>query len=254
MTSIPQGRPAGVVIVSVLAALLGMGNHAAAAVQTQASQAKGTAMSQNTTLTARQTAIGLSGAFAAIGDEAGLEKALTAGLNAELTVNEAKEVLVQVYAYAGFPRSLNALNVLMQVQEQRGSQGVRDAPGQEAGPPPTGDALLEAGTRNQTELSGAPVEGPVFEFAPAIDQFLKRHLFGDIFERRNLDWQSREIATLGMLSAQEGLGSQLEAHVRISSNVGISYSQMRAFAGDMERAGLIDAAQRLRVAVGKIQK
>jgi 4-carboxymuconolactone decarboxylase len=29
-------------------------------------------------------------------------------------------------------------------------------------------------------------------------------LFGDIFERENLDWQSRELATVGMLSALPG--------------------------------------------------
>lgn len=211
-------------------------------------------MSDTNALTPRQTSIGLSGAFAAIGDETGLQTALTAGLNDELTVNEAKEVLVQVYAYAGFPRSLNALNVLRKLQEQRESQGFRDAPGDEASPPPTGEALLEVGTRNQTELSGSPVKGPVFEFAPAIDQFLKTHLFGDIFERRNLDWRSREIATLGMLSAQEGLASQLEAHVRISANVGISYAQMQALAGDLERAGLTDAGKRLMTAVRNTQK
>jgi hypothetical protein len=33
---------------------------------------------------------------------------------------------------------------------------------------------LEGGTQNQTRLIGKPVTGPLFTFAPAIDQFLKR--------------------------------------------------------------------------------
>lgn len=92
---------------------------------------------------------------------------------------------------------------------------------------PKGDALLIAGTANQTKLSGAPVRGALFEFAPAIDEYLKTHLFGDIFERDNLDWQSRELATVGMLSALPGAESQLQAHMRISMNVGLTAGQLR---------------------------
>jgi 4-carboxymuconolactone decarboxylase len=88
-------------------------------------------------------------------------------------------------------------------------------------PIPKGDALLAAGTANQTKLSGGPVQGPLFDFAPAIDEYLKTHLFGDIFERDNLDWQSRELATVGMLAALPGVESQLQAHIRISMNVGL---------------------------------
>ena len=47
------------------------------------------------------------------GDMQNLKTALTAGLDAGLTVNEIKEILVQLYAYCGFPRSLNALGNFM---------------------------------------------------------------------------------------------------------------------------------------------
>ena len=42
-----------------------------------------------------------------------LKNALASGLKAGLTVNETKEILVQLYAYCGFPRSLNALGCFM---------------------------------------------------------------------------------------------------------------------------------------------
>ncbi len=179
------------------------------------------------TLSIRQQAIVPIAAFGAAGDIPRLSLALNQGLDAGLTVNDAKEVLVQLYAYAGFPRSLNALGELMKVIEARQQRGMQDAPGQVPGRPiPKGDALLAAGTANQTRLAGGPVKGALFEFAPAADEYLKTHLFGDIFERGNLDWQSRELATVAMLSALKGADSQLQSHMSISMNIGLTAGQL----------------------------
>ena len=51
------------------------------------------------------------------GDLVALESAIHNGLEAELTVSQIKEALSQLYAYTGFPRSLNALGVLQNVVE-----------------------------------------------------------------------------------------------------------------------------------------
>ncbi|WP_238213773.1 carboxymuconolactone decarboxylase family protein [Caballeronia novacaledonica] len=186
------------------------------------------AQAASETLSAQQQAIVPIGAFAAAGDIGKLNAALNQGLDAGLTVGDIKEILVQLYAYAGFPRSLNALGALMKVLDSRKQRGIRDAPGREPShATPKGDALLAAGTANQTKLAGAPVKGPLFEFAPAIDEYLKTHLFGDIFERDNLDWQSRELATVSMLSALPGAESQLQSHFGISLNTGLSAGQLR---------------------------
>jgi alkylhydroperoxidase/carboxymuconolactone decarboxylase family protein YurZ len=186
-------------------------------------------MQNEQTLSASRQAIGPIAAFAAAGDLGKLKDALEHGLDAGLTVSECKELLVQLYAYAGFPRSLNALTGLMQVLEERKRRGIVDAPGSDPAPALTGEALLASGTANQTKLVGAPVKGPVFEFAPAIDQFLKTHLFGDIFNRDNLDWHSRELATVAALASLSGLEAQLQSHVKMSMNVGISEAQLRQF-------------------------
>ena len=181
-------------------------------------------------LSARQLAIAPIAAFAAAGDIAKLNAALNQGLDAGLTVSDAREILVQLYAYAGFPRSLNALGELMKVLDARRQRGINDAPGAEPGRSiPKGEALLAAGTANQTRLVGAPVKGPVFDFAPAIDEYLKSHLFGDIFERDNFDWKNRELATVSMLSALPGAESQLQSHIRVSMNVGLTTGQLRQF-------------------------
>ena len=205
-------------------------------------------------LTPRQQAIVAIAALAAGGDIARLNGALDRGLDAGLAIGEAKEVLVQVYAYAGFPRSLNALGELMKLVDVRRQKGLDDEEGPSPSRPiPTGDALLAAGTANQTKLSGAPVVGALFEFAPAIDAYLKSHLFGDIFERDNLDWPSRELATVAMLASLAGAESQLRSHMRIAMNVGLTPAQLaelaqvlavRVGAESAQRAGEALAAQR----------
>jgi 4-carboxymuconolactone decarboxylase len=204
-------------------------------------------------LSARHQAIVPIAAFAATGDLASLNAALEQGLDAGLTVSDAREVLVQLYAYAGFPRSLNALGELMKVLAAREARGTRDEPGQApSAPAPQGARLLAAGTANQTKLAGNPVKGPVFEFAPAIDAFLKTHLFGDIFERDNLDWPSREVATVAMLSSLTGAQAQLQAHLRISLNVGISVDQLRQLGDVLADRVDAEAARRAREALDRL--
>lgn len=205
------------------------------------------------TLPPKQQAIGPIAAAAALGDMPSLHAALGQGLDAGLTVSETKEILIQLYAYAGFPRSLNALGELLKVLDARRQRGVHDAPGHgPRGAIPTGKELLALGTANQTKLVGTPVRGALFEFAPAIDEYLKTHLFGDIFARDNLDWQSRELATVGVLAALPDLESQLQSHARISLHVGLSAEQLRHFADVLGQRGQPDAARRVREALERV--
>ena len=192
------------------------------------SQTAARAWPRSETLSTKQRAIPLIAAFMASSDIPKLNAALNQGLDAGLTLSEAKEVLVQLYAYAGFPRSLNALGELLKVVEARKQRGLQDAPGREPSPmAATGNELVMAGRANQTEISGGPVQGPVFDFAPTINQFLQAHLFGASFERDNLDWQGRELATVGALAATPGAEAQLRSHMRASLRVGLTAAQLR---------------------------
>lgn len=218
----------------------------------QSSQAMTQTQTNSESLSVRQQTIIPIAAFGATGDMARLQAALNQGLDAGLTVNDAKEVLVQLYAYAGFPRSLNALGELMKVIEARKQLGVRDAQGKVPSRAiPKGDALLAAGTANQTKLAGSPVKGALFEFAPAIDEYLKTHLFGDIFERDNLDWQSRKLATVAILSALQGADSQVQSHMGISMNVGLTASQLSQLAQVLADKVDAQAASRAREALAR---
>jgi alkylhydroperoxidase/carboxymuconolactone decarboxylase family protein YurZ len=163
-----------------------------------------------------------------------LKTALNEGLDAGLTINEIKEILVQMYAYCGFPRSLNSINAFMDVLDERQQNGIKDKTGKEPSPMPANRSSIELGTEIQTRLIGAPATGKYITFAPAIDAFLKGHLFGDIFGRDNLDFQSREIATISALANIEGVNPQLQAHITIGFNTGLNEAQMRRLISVLE--------------------
>lgn len=178
------------------------------------------------TLSKRQQAIVPIAAMTAKGDTKHLKNAISEGLESGLTVSEIKEVMTHLYAYTGFPRSLNALTTFMKVLDERKTAGINDAVGREASPLPTDKTPLELGTAVQTRISGGPVQGGVMAFAPAIDYYLKAHLFGDIFGRDNLTEADREVATLSALASLEGAESQFRSHVRIATNVGVTTEQL----------------------------
>lgn len=211
-----------------------------------------TTQTRSETLSTKQQAIPLIASFMAASEMPKLNAALNRGLDAGLTVSEAKEVLVHLYAYVGFPRSLNALGELLKVVEARKQRGIEDAPGREPSRAiPTGDQLLAVGTANQTKISGAPVKNAVTDFAPAINQFLQTHLFGDIFERDNLDWQSRELATVGALAATPGAEPQLRSHMAASMRTGLTAAQMRQLTEVLAERGDTPAAKRASVALAQ---
>ena len=181
---------------------------------------------QQTKLDEKQQSIVTISAFTAKGDMKGLQQALNNGLNTGLTINEIKEILVQLYAYAGFPRSLNALTSFMNVVNERKQKGTEDRAGKTPEDLPTDKTRLQTGTETQTRLVGRPIQGAVFEFAPAIDQYLKEHLFGDIFGRGILDFKTREIATISALATLGGVESQLRSHFNVGMYNGISKEQL----------------------------
>jgi 4-carboxymuconolactone decarboxylase len=178
-------------------------------------------------LSVKQQRLVAIAAFTANGNLPKLSIALAGGLDAGWTINEIKEVLVQLYAYAGFPRSLNGLNTFIDVLDDRQRRGITDEVGREPSPMPAHKSSIELGTEIQTKLVGGPATGRYVAFCPAIDAFLKGHLFGDILGRDNLDVQSREIATISALATLEGVNPQLTSHFNVGLNIGLTEAQLR---------------------------
>lgn len=113
------------------------------------------------TLNPKQQSIVAISSFTANGDLEKLKSALNEGLDAGLTVNEIKEVLVQLYAYAGFPRSLNGINTFMAVMDERKAKGISDKEGREASPMPANWNRDEYGARvRQSSAAGTPSPRP----------------------------------------------------------------------------------------------
>ena len=176
------------------------------------------------------------------GDLVALESAIHNGLETELTVSQIKEALSQLYAYTGFPRSLNALGVLQRVIGDRQAKGVKVLMGENASPLSEDYDALKEGTRVQTQLVGRAFE---YEFAPATDYYLKAHLFGDIFARDNLTYADRELVTVSALSGLEGVEPQLKAHIAGARNMGVSEEQLQGIVVALAANGLLNEAGRL---------
>ena len=176
------------------------------------------------------------------GDLVALESAIHNGLEAELTVSQIKEALSQLYAYTGFPRSLNALGVLQRVIGDRQAKGVKVIMGEDANLLSDDYDALKEGTRVQTQLVGKAFE---YEFAPATDYYLKAHLFGDIFARDNLTYADRELVTVSALSGLEGVEPQLKAHIAGARNMGVTEEQLQGIVVALAANGLLAEAGRL---------
>ena len=182
-------------------------------------------------------------------DYTALAEAINGGLDAGLTVSQIKEALSQLYAYTGFPRSLNALGSLQKVLEQRQSEGKATEEGMDASPLPASYDALKQGTEVQTQLSGRPFN---YDFCPAEDYYLKAHLFGDIFARDNLTHADRELITVSALSGLENVMPQLQAHVRGALNMGVTEEQLRSIPVALKAYGLVSEAHRVEAALATV--
>lgn len=181
-------------------------------------------------LSGKEVSIAAIAACTAIGDLSSLKEEFETALNNGMSLNEIKEILIQMYAYCGFPRSLQGINTLMDVATQRKENGITDTEGPEPATVPengkyaAGKAVLErlTGKPEQTPLSGANA------FVPGIDVFLKEHLFADIFGRGILSDRERELATCAALSVIDGVEPMREAHYAMARNCGVSDKTLAA--------------------------
>jgi 4-carboxymuconolactone decarboxylase len=197
---------------------------------TTISEAK--SMNEKQTLSDRQKSIVTIAAFTASGDLKELKTSLNEGLDSGLTVNEIKEILVQMYAYAGFPRSLNGITTFMEVLDKRQAKGIKDEIGKGASPVPADFDKDEYGAKVRAKLAGRddlPPPSGWQLFVPVIDTFLKEHLFADIFVRDVLSHQGRELATIAALANMTGTEGQLRFHFGAAINTGLTETQMKDF-------------------------
>ena len=183
----------------------------------------------NPTLSPMQQSLVNISALTATGNMQQLKMQLNIGLDSGLTINEIKETLVQLYAYCGFPRSLNALNTFKVVLDERKAKGITDSIGKQIIIEDTSSDKYEQGRKVLEVLTKVSQSKPALgfgEFAPRIDAFLKEHLFADIFNSDVLSYQQRELVTISALASMSGVEPQLQAHISMGINTGITKMQL----------------------------
>jgi len=189
-------------------------------------------------LTTKQQSIIPIAAYTAKGELQQLKSALNKVLDAGLTVNEIKEVIVHLYAYCGFPRSIRGLQTFMEVLDERKAKGIMDEMGAEASPVYDERSKYERGRDNLEKLTGVPQTGEkrgYAAFAPVIEIFLKEHLFADIFDRDVLNYAERELVTISVLSSIGGVEPMLRSHLAICLHLGFTPEQLHEFTGIIKK-------------------
>ena len=173
-------------------------------------------------LTVKEKSIVEISAYASAGDLQNLSDVLNKALDNKMTINEINEILIQSYAYCGFPRSLNAISTFINVVNDRKAKGIKDIQGESPKVLPANANKAQIGETTREQLAGGKTKAAWQTFAPGIEQYLLEHLFADIFARGVLTHQERELATVSFLSVIKGAEPQLNSHINIAKNTGLS--------------------------------
>ena len=191
----------------------------------------------NRVLAEREQAIVTVASYTGKGDLENLKQAFVQALDAGMTVNEINEVVIHAYAYCGFPRSLRAIQTLMQVVEERKADGITDVIGRGASIITDNRSRYERGCDVLAEISGVPADAPKAGyaiFAPTIERFLKEHLFADLFERDLLTYRERELTTVSVLAGVGGVEPMFGSHAAICMHLGVTPEQLSALLNIVE--------------------
>ena len=196
-------------------------------------------------------------ALTAKSDYPNLKSAIIVGLDAGLTVNEISEIMIHLYAYCGFPKSIRGLQTFMEVLDERKEKGITDEIGKEASPLNDDRSKYDRGKENLENLIGMPLTGPqrgYAQFAPAIEVFLKEHLFADIFDRDILTYAERELVTVSVLSSIGGVEPMLRSHLNICIYQGYTQRQLQQFISIIESTIGKEEASKAQIVLDEVLK
>jgi alkylhydroperoxidase/carboxymuconolactone decarboxylase family protein YurZ len=156
---------------------------------------------------ARLASIARLAAAETLGNQEQVADALHAARNAGLGWEQCYEILLQMVAYTGYPRTLNALTTF---------RSVSGIPAPERPTEPWEEHAAGEWPRRGVEIfrqlwPGRPLAESVRPLSPELAEWVINDDFGRIFGRPGLTLIEREAAVLGSLFAQEVV-PQLRAH------------------------------------------
>jgi len=154
---------------------------------------------------------------------------INGALNTGSSISEVKEVILQMSVYSGFPSSINAMNALREVLEERKSHGIEDEYGEEPTDTSSVDRL-QLGARELSSLDSLQLgrlEANFDDFSLSLVRFILEFAYGDVFSRDNLSKRHRQIATISALTALGTAQAQLKFHINAGLNIGISEDEIK---------------------------
>jgi 4-carboxymuconolactone decarboxylase len=144
-----------------------------------------------------------------------------AALNIGVSPIQIREVIYQLAPFIGYPKVLNAMEVVNEVFESRGVK----LPLEDRGTVEEGQRF-EKGKEEQFPLYGEQMKEYMSdlpeEFAEAIPRLLTESLFGDYYTRQGLEVQTRELMIFCALAVLGGTERQMASHAVGNLKVGNS--------------------------------
>jgi alkylhydroperoxidase/carboxymuconolactone decarboxylase family protein YurZ len=181
-------------------------------------------------LSVKQEKVVSIASYTAISNTIELTKALNEGIDSGLTINEIKEVFIQLCMYCGFPRGIRGIDIFMDVLANRKAKGIEDEEGREASPVNDIRPKYERGKEVHVTITGYTKEQLRFgamAFIPKIDVQLKEYIFCDVYESDVLSYADREIATVSALLSMNDIAPQAQFHINTAFSVGLTEAQIR---------------------------
>lgn len=154
---------------------------------------------------------------------------INGALNVGCTINEIKEIILQMSAYAGFPASINAMDELKSVLKEREYQGIEDCIGEEPRNKVLSMERYEVGLKELSELDSNQaelLEKSYKDFSPDLIKFIICAQ-ADIMARNNLNKRFRELSTISALAALGTARPQLKFHINAGINIGLTVDEIK---------------------------
>ncbi|MDI1223898.1 MULTISPECIES: carboxymuconolactone decarboxylase family protein [Acinetobacter] len=154
---------------------------------------------------------------------------INGALNTGSSINEVKEVILQMSVYSGFPSSINAMNALKEVLAEREKHGIKDQIGKAASKAKQTNRL-KLGEQELSNLDSRQVErlkAAYNTFSPELVKFTLEYGYADIFSRDNLSKKYRQIATISALTALGTAQPQLKFHINAGLNIGLTEIEIK---------------------------
>lgn len=154
---------------------------------------------------------------------------INGALNTGSSINEVKEVILQMAVYSGFPSCINGMNALKEVLNERKELGIKDEIGKIATDITQPDRL-KLGEQELSKLDSLQADrlrNAYNDFSPELVKLTLEFGYADIFSRDNLDKKHRQIATIAALTALGNAQPQLRFHINAGLNIGLTVENIK---------------------------